>query len=253
MNEKKPLISIILLSHSTCTHLLTQTIDNILAQKKKNYELILILSPKAEWENRIIHGYLKSLTQIYVSISSNIAFMMNRGAKFAKGAYIHFLVPGDYFLSLYATEKFESFVRDKSFPDLVETDCLLQGEGGSMEVSHFSCDDIKLKNGYIPRMTQAFLIKKEIVEELGGFDQRYRAEGLDLILRLHFSKKKRHLEKWSIVLVQHEQCRIGINRIFGKDLIPIVKEILGWKEFVKFLFRHNPWQFLLCLRDFICQ
>ncbi|GAB4186548.1 MAG: hypothetical protein Tsb0015_04440 [Simkaniaceae bacterium] len=251
MDEKVPFISIIVLSRWICTHLLTNTLDSVLLQKRKNFELILILSPEAERENRIIQSYRADLSHIYISLSSNSSYMMNCGTKFAQGRYLHFLTPGDYFLSYYATEKIEEFAKEKNFPDLLATGYVLLNKKQPPKINFKGDGPIPFADGFVQRMTQAFLLKKSTVESLEGFKYSYRGEGLDLILQIYFANKH-HIENWNIVLTEHEACRIPVHQIAVKDFLHIIKDILGWKAFFKYLFQQNPWQILLSLRELIC-
>ncbi len=250
--DKAPFLSIVVLSEWICTHLLTHTLDGIFAQKKQNFEVILILSPQAERESKIIESYRRFLSHLYVALSSNVSHMMNCGTKFARGEYLQFITAGDYYLSAYATEKIEDFCGEKNLPDSISSGFLLRKQGKILHVSFEEITKLKFTGGIFQRITQTFILRKEIIERLGGFRFEHNIQGLDMILRIYF-RKESHCENLNVVLIEHEICPAILPKVLAKDLLMVVKDILGWPRFIRFLFWQKPSQIFFAFRDLLCR
>lgn len=157
-------------------YLLPITLASIHAQSIDSYEVILIDGTKS--------GKIGPLR----AESGNRFAMMNQGLEVAKGEYIHFLNPGEFYISNHVFSFVEKFVKDYAYPDISYSGCQIRHYFTAPQVYLKQITIKDLKGANVPPSLQSFWFRKTSMEKLsedyemqGGFDlicRSYRAKAL---------------------------------------------------------------------------
>lgn len=160
---------------------LAETVESVLAQRGDNWEYVIKDGGSTD-------GSLDALPnddrlRVEVSSDSGIYEAMNDAVAFAKGRYINFLNAGDRFPAENTLETVaDSILQASELPDLVYGDFL---DERSAKIRR-AAPRLSRKSLFLSGIChQAQWVRKEIFEELGGFDPafRFRADQ-ELLLRL---------------------------------------------------------------------
>ncbi len=181
-----PLFSIIVPINDQNVHLLSFTLDSIAQQGLDSYEVIIIDGQSKEHSLTIFEAYQPRLARIYTALDRNFSAMLNKGVDLASGRYLHFLQPGEFYLSRNAFRFLKEFIDLNSTPDLIYTGCILR-HSQALPQQFFKPITIEdLKGVKIPLGLQAYWFRKETILRLGKFDTRYRIQsGFDMVCRLY--------------------------------------------------------------------
>lgn len=176
---------------------LNLTIDSILKQSFKNYEIIIKDGNSTDGsfdgiplDNHIVKVQ-KNDTGIYDA--------MNQALILAKGEYILFLNAGDYFYDDTVLELYSQTILNNNLPDLVY--CNYITTGLNIEVQ----SPPVLSKFYLFKTMlchQVCMIKKEAYDKLGFFDIKYKVDAdYDFLLRLLIDNKSsyKHFQKLGII------------------------------------------------------
>jgi glycosyltransferase involved in cell wall biosynthesis len=173
-------------------HLVMETIDSILAQTVKDFELIVVDNESTDNTEEVIKSYTDERIKYFRHQNNGlVAVNRNYGISKANGEYIAFCDDDD----LWMPEKLERQVKlldlNKEL-GLVYSDCYIIYENGNLE-RYTLLSSLKLFRGnvfnklfqsnFIPMLT--VMIRREILSKVGGFDPKYIiAQDYDLWLRI---------------------------------------------------------------------
>ncbi len=185
--DNKPLVSVIIPTHNRAT-IVPQAINSVLQQSFTDYELIVVDDASTDdTADRLQAGYGEKIKYIKKLSNAGPSAARNTGIQVARGIYIAFLDDDDEWLP----EKLQlQLPIMKQNPDVgvVYCGCFLVDEGGAIagqikpEKRGYIFNDLLHKNYLI---TSAALIRKEILEKVGGFDESLAAcEDWDLWIRI---------------------------------------------------------------------
>ena len=199
MSQKNPFFSIVIPVTDKSAYLLPFTLDSILSQDSKAFEIVMIDGTK--------HEIKVENARIFAAASSNRFAMMNQGILQAKGEYLHFLNPGEFYISNHALAFMEKFIRGHDQPDLIYSGCMVRHSFGQPTVVLNPINLDNLEGGKVPVSLRAFWFQKETLQLMGRLSEKYEIEGgLDIICRIYHSKtlRKAHLRR---ILTDYEYRR----------------------------------------------
>jgi hypothetical protein len=114
--------------------------------------------------------------------------MFNKGADLAQGQYLHFMQPGEFYISRNAFRFLKDFIEKSQSPDFIHTGSVVRHSQTLPQQLFKQIEEEDLKGAKIPQGLQACWFRKEAVLFSGKFDTRYRIQGgFDLICRLYRS------------------------------------------------------------------
>jgi hypothetical protein len=254
--EKDILISTIIIVRKHL-YLLNLTIDSVLAQKNKNFEIIIVENICSRHEKQYLKDYSPFVSKVYSSKEDTPPEMINKGLTFAKGKYINILYPGDEYISKFC---FDYVIEDiKETPDLVYAPSLFRGENKPPKVitRSFSYDQLKIGRD-ITSFQSCFFLKNTLLS-LNGFDERYVVRGdYDLLCRIFF-RINRKIVLLKRVLVdshyEHQPHRVLFQ--YSRDTFHIIFRYFGFNKMMSWWFMQDHFKIILywlkSFRKYFCR
>tara|TARA_A100001015_G_scaffold316880_1_gene432330 strand:+ start:2848 stop:3672 length:825 start_codon:yes stop_codon:yes gene_type:complete len=212
--KKSPYFSIITIVYNDEKNI-EKTIKNIISQKFKNFEFIVVYTPSSDQTLKKIIKYKNKINKIIVCKKKGIYHNMNVGAKFAKGKYINFMNSGDYFLN---NKVLKDIFNRKYKSDVIYGDCKIK-YSNNYERRIIAKDIVKIYFGMIFSHQSSF-VKKKLVKENKFNLNFYLAADYDFFLKLFKKKKKFEYYKKIISL----RSPFGIST--QKDYITIFQNLI---------------------------
>jgi glycosyltransferase involved in cell wall biosynthesis len=186
-----PAVSVVIPAYNVAPFI-RETIDSILAQSFKDYEIILVNdgSPDTTELERALEPYGERVRYLKQE-NRGAAAARNAGLRVARGTYIAFLDADDYWMENYLEEQMV-LIRQADHFDLVYADALLFGDSELhgrtyMEIapSHGEVTFEKLVRDECNVITSGVLARRQVLLDVGLFDEELRrAQDYDLWLRL---------------------------------------------------------------------
>lgn len=228
--EEKPLFSIILVIEKASSHLIGLTLMNLAEQTEKNFELILIINQKIEDRCGIIDSYRGNIHRVYSSLSSSLAFMKNKGVQISSGKYLHFMMPGGYFLSNTTLKDLEEATKEN--PEIITAGYI---DRRSLEKPDFHLESFTLKHlerGSIPLHLGSCYLRRDIFDKVGWFELKFRRQsGYDFLCRVlsHPNVSPRHIER---VFSDSFTARRTPKEIIGEatETLAIIRQYFGFRR-----------------------
>lgn len=181
-----PLFSVIIAVNDQNAYLLPFTLDSIVSQNSSSYEIILVDGQRNIHARAAYRDFLPHIARVYSAIDRRAFSMANKGAELASGRYLHFLAPGEFYMTRNAFDFVAQFLELHSYPDLVASGFMLRHSLGPPQAVVGAVELGDLKRGKLPATMQRFWIAKAAFEKAGQFDPRYVIKGgFDLICRLY--------------------------------------------------------------------
>lgn len=189
-----PLFSVIVPITDHNVHLLSFTLDSIAEQSFNSYEVIVIDGQTKEHSLDVFDAYRSHIKRIYTALDRNLSAMLNKGVDLAQGQYLHFLQPGEFYITRNAYRFLKDFIDENPPCDLIYTGCLIRHSMTLPQQFFKQIEEEDLKGARVPQGLQAYWFKKDAITLNGKFDIRYRIQaGFDLICRLYRSPTLRKL------------------------------------------------------------
>ncbi len=183
--EYSPLISIVVPTYNTKKQYLEEMIDSLKAQTYDNWELCIA---DGNSDNRLeIEEVIKRNPKIkYVMLdeNKNISGNTNEALKLCSGEYIGLLDHDDTLAPFCLYEVVKTLNEDRSTDIIYSDEDKFTTLSGARFQPHFKPDFSPDYLRSINYITHFFVIKKSLMDELGGFIDEYNgAQDYDLILR----------------------------------------------------------------------
>lgn len=184
--SNRKLVSVIVPAYK-CERYIGACLESILGQTYPYIELIVIYVPSPDNTYSMLKNYKREIILLKQRKKTFPAIARNSGLRIAKGTYVAFCDADDYFEST----KIESQIKmiEEKGADITCTDVILVDE-----------NENTIRQKTVPRVTEktfsswmrspftptsSILMKRELVEKEGGFDENLdTAEDFDLLLRL---------------------------------------------------------------------
>lgn len=193
MEGHEVLLSIVILDIRN-HYLIPITLESVFHQTDQRFDLTVVVQNILPKELSNLRRITNKLKIIEVPPEMEFSEIKNITLEKVKGKYVHFLFPGEYYLSnislKYAFEKIER----KHFPDLVCFSYIRRDFLSPPKVVPASL--MKSLHGieHYPFLSKDVFFLKKAVLEVKGFDSRYRGlEGFDVILKIYQEEKSRIL------------------------------------------------------------
>jgi glycosyltransferase involved in cell wall biosynthesis len=160
------------------------TMDSIAGQTSGSYEVIVIDGQAKEHSLSVFDAYLSRIAHIHKADGGNLSVMMNKGIELSQGTYLHFLQPGEFYISRNSLHFLEEFLNTSPAADLIYTGCVVRHSLTPPQQLFQSIDLEGLKEAKIPHRLEAYWFRREAFLGLGGCNASYRIQGgLDLVCR----------------------------------------------------------------------
>lgn len=167
-------------------HLLPFTMDSIAEQAFDSYEVIIVDGQTKEHSLCVFEAYRCHITRVYTALDRNLSCMMNKGIDLSKGSYLHFLHPGEFYISRNAFLFLKDFIYKSPSPDLVYTGCVMRHSLSVPQQLFNLLDEANLKGAKVPLGLQAYWFKRDALIDIGKFNVRYQIRGgFDLVCRFY--------------------------------------------------------------------
>lgn len=190
-----PKVSVVISTYNHASFI-AESIDSVLAQTYRDFEVIVIDDGSTDNTEEVLKPYLDRIRLIKQE-NSGLPVARNAGIKEAKGEYIAFQDSDDIWLPDKLEKQMKYLEKNPHF-DLVCGNGISFGNEGNTErllvrnkrLRAIEKEGVTLKNTY--RKSRLFpstwVIKKKVLEELGGFDTIFRT-GQDVEFTYRFLLK----------------------------------------------------------------
>jgi len=187
----QPFFTIIVPVTERSSYLLPLTIESIAAQEGGSFEVLFINGTKlALTAPSLSHRGFRVLP---AALGRRVA-MMNQAIFEAKGDYLHFLSPGEFYISNHALSFMEKQIRAYGGPDLAYGGALLRRRYGQPEIFLQPIANDDLKGGSVPPSLHSYWLRKETLQIIGGFNEKFEVQpGLDLLCRIYVARTLRKI------------------------------------------------------------
>lgn len=169
---------------------LPEAINSILSQTYKCFELIIVDDCSSDDSMEVIKDYAKQDDRVVLiknEMNLGLPISLNKAIKISKGDYI-VRMDGDDICIVDRLEKQVGYIKDNQAVDILGAGAILISQAG-VEIGSVNMPetDKEIKNTMRynnPMIHPSIVIKKSVLEELGGYDENLRkAQDLDLWLR----------------------------------------------------------------------
>ena len=217
---ENPIVSFVILDIKN--HYLTPlTIESILNQKEKRYEIIILTKDilAQDFENlKDFREFIRVLKHTKKNTHSEI---MNEAVNIAKGKYLSFLFPGEVCISKYSLKYAVNQIEEKKYPDLVCFFFLKREIESPPEVRPVSFSVTLFGEERFPIFSRDCLFSKKKIKSLKGFDKRYHwLESLDMVIRIYLKNGK-------IVCCRRVFSDYELQKHMPKDALSYLKELIA--------------------------
>lgn len=230
-----PLVSVVVTTYNR-TDYLKLTLESILNQTLSDFEVIVIDDGTANNLNEELCNQFEKVKYFKIENSGGPARPRNFGIREAQGKYIAFLDDDD----LWLPEKLErqvAILEKNADYGLVHTCCdvidengklknVVIGRPGTPDVKH---GDVSLRMvGNWTLMTSSVIIRKEVLEKVGVFNEQMPAAGEDVEfwVRCSFATKFYYIDE-SLVLYRVHTGNISGSSAKYIELPLYLKKVLG--------------------------
>lgn len=184
----KPKVSVIIPAYNS-DRFIRETIDSVLNQTYRDFELIVVDDGSSDRTADIISSYKDRLIYIRKE-NEGISTARNRGIEIARGEYLAFIDHDDIWFPEFLEEVVAELDKNKEARLCFANTYVMDGEKKRTRTLFDICPPHKgmvfeklVKGNFIPVITT--VIRREVFEEVGLFDPRYRiAEDWDIFLKI---------------------------------------------------------------------
>lgn len=187
-----PKISVIIPTYNRESSI-KKAIESVLNQTFSDFELIIVDDGSTDSTKEIISEFLlkdKRVRYFYQSNSGGPSKPKNTAFKHCAGSYIAYLDSDDQWLSEKLKKQYNLMRESPENTGLVACHAFVVGENdkekGIRKVkSSGSLEELLTKEGAFPFSSSSIMVKREVIERVGGFDENLRiGEDLDFYMRI---------------------------------------------------------------------
>lgn len=167
-------------------YLLPSTLDSIFGQDHGAYQVVIIDGTKRGLK---LGSCSEEKTEIYPAAELNVFAMMNQGVLQAKGEYVHFLNPGEFYISRHVFSFVEKFISAYGELDMAYSGCFIRHQFGQPTVLFKQIALKDLQGARISNSLQAYWFRRETLQLIGLLSEKFEIQGgLEIICRIHSAK-----------------------------------------------------------------
>lgn len=195
MINSDPKVSVIIATHNHA-HFLPECLTSVKTQSYKNYEVIVVDNGSTDSTQKVIHDLAwEKLRYHYQEDTGSVAGPRNTGSRLAKGEYLAFLDSDD----LWYTQKLKRVMQILEIQpeiDIISHSLQMIKNGKKIAVlksGPLRKDMFKLLLCGNRLLGSATVVKKSVLFEVGGFDERkdfVHAEDYETWLKIAYLKKR---------------------------------------------------------------
>jgi len=190
-----PKISIIIPTYNRA-NLLAKSINSVLSQTYKDFELIVVDDGSTDNTSEIVENFKKNdvrIVYIHIDNSGGPAHPKNIGIKKAQGEYIAFLDDDDEWMSTKLEKQISLFENNKDDLAIVSCDSVVIDDRGEIavktsKITNYGLRDLLIKNSIF---TGTVLMKASAIQNMDLFDEQLKfLEDWDMWIRILADNKK---------------------------------------------------------------
>lgn len=215
-----PLISIIIPTYNS-GKTLSITIDSIIQQTFRNYEILIIDGASTDSTIEKAQKYNDNRIRVFSEPDSGIYDAMNKGITLANGEWLYFLGSDDYFYNYEVLSSISEFLNNKKL-DVFYGNVIFRNSGNKYDGVFTAFKLIEQNISH-----QAIFARKEVYKKLGYFDTKY-----NVVADWHFNLrwfgnrkiKHKYIENTIAYYVEGGYSTYTFDKKFDEDHDKIVKE-----------------------------
>ncbi|GAB4233023.1 MAG: hypothetical protein Tsb0021_11830 [Chlamydiales bacterium] len=232
-DESFPKISVILPTFNQ-SHLVSISLETILQQVYPDLEVIIIDAGSTDKTLDVIKSFYDPRIRITSVTTYHCYDMLNKGISLAKGLYISFLLPGDFYLYPLAFQYVMELAKEFDYPHLLYGATLLRG-GPEVKTLYRPMTKEILRAGKQSTSVQACWFHIDTFRFIGKFTSEYKIRGgYDLFCRFCLHT---HLRVVSTQRVLTDYVVRPISKKYMlrhlKETVSVIYRYFGWKDALK--------------------
>ena len=210
-----PTVTVVMPAYNSSEYL-RESIESVLAQTFKNFELLVINDGSIDNTSQIVRSYIKRDSRVKLISQTNqgVSAARNRGISLSKSEYIAFIDADDTWFPEKLNSHIESFKRDKNLGVSFARVTFLNTKGKLAGIATARLTKLKPQHFLYenPTITVSNLVvKREVFESIGNFDTSMNyAEDLDFLLRVITSNKWK-IEGFNKILMAYRTTTSGLS------------------------------------------
>ena len=221
-------ISVIVITYNR-SNLLRETIDSILDQTFKDFELIIIDNYSVDNTEKVVKSYNDKRIKYFKNKNNGvIAVNRNFAIKKSKGEFIAICDDDDLWMPEKLEKQLKEFEKDKQI-GVVCTNGFFFGDRKKRKISklkdrYLSFNKLLKKNIII---CCSVLIKRDVISNIGIFDESqkfFTGEDYELWLRISKKYKIRYIDK-SLIKYRIHGNNLSKKHLFGEKVLKVDDEI----------------------------
>lgn len=231
-----PKVSIIIPTYN-CSQSIALTLESVLSQEYSDFEVIVIDANSRDRTMQVIKSFYDKRVRIYSVTTFNRYEMLNKGISLAKGAYVNFLFPGDFYIYSNTLQDVMSLALDYDQPHLVYGACLLRDGISEVKMLYRPLSLSILKNGQQPTTLQSCWLRLDLFRMIGKFCPDYHLRGgFDLFCRFSINGTLKWIST-TRVLTDYDLRGVTRQMVFHHflDSVHIIHAHFGLKETLKWM------------------
>jgi len=192
--NKYPLVSVVIPTYGR-SHLLERAIDSVLAQTYDNIEIIVVDDNGSNSEHRshtekVLEKYLQNGQIVYLKHEKNAggSAARNTGIKVSNGEYVALLDDDDEWFPNKLEKQMEYFEVLNNDVGVIYCSYILEEYDGDKEYIRSEKGDLRkelLMLQFDPGASSTLVFKKDVLEEIGYFDESFKHhQDLEILIRL---------------------------------------------------------------------
>lgn len=238
---EQPLVSVVVVSYNQARYI-SQMLDSLKSQTYSNWELIVADDASPDDSVAIFKNWLNvnkvSATEIYHSVNTGLATVLNEATELCKGKYVKFIAADDYLHPDYLQKAVKCLEEKGSEYGMVFTDTFCIDENGSPEpdildysflknISSSKLNQEIIKLNIIAALT--VLMRTDAVKQTGKYDSSFLVEDYYRWLKIG--------EKYEIAFVPE---KLAYYRLHEENISKIKAERIGIEaNMLRIMFDHK--------------
>lgn len=208
--NNNPKITVLISVHNGEKYL-KEAVDSILNQDYKDFEFLIIDDASTDNTSKILNNYSDPRIKIIKNITNlGLTKSLNIGIREARGEYIARMDADDISLSERLQIQIDFMDANK---DIILTGSwaqLIDQNGKNLSIAKVTDDINIIKYSFIlgkpPFIHSSWMFRKEIIKDLGGYNESYKnAQDFELLSRLILNNKITNIQKELVKLRIHPE------------------------------------------------